>query len=395
MIEQISFTNFKSLRRASVALGRFMVIVGPNGSGKTSILDGLHYLAQAARDPGAVRSLGVFGLLDLMSRNAAGPMELGLSGRFHDVDAGVGIVVTRGGEPSNTGFLPDWKATVVQRWGETEHQTPIIDRMGDIHGPPEGLKGLADMLALGQVLGSVCKLRLDVEKLAAASYSDEEVPRLRTDGEGLAAVLADLSGRSPETLQSIQDAARQVVPMLERVRTRRAKVVRPVQQNIVIDDNPFTHTVERSYWGQQIVLDFKGARDVPAPLASEGTLLVIGLLTALWAEPRPRLLLLDDIDKALHPRAQEELIAQLRKVLAMDPGLQIVATSHSPYLLDHFDPEEVLVTALRPDGSTACAPLTEHPDFERWKSTTRTGELWSFVGEDWVVARASAEAERP
>jgi predicted ATP-dependent endonuclease of OLD family len=101
--------------------------------------------------------------------------------------------------------------------------------------------------------------------------------------------------------------------------------------------------------------------------------------------------LLDDIDKALHPRAQGELVVQLRKVLEMDPDLQIIATSHSPYLLDHFDLHEVLVTALRDDGSTACASLEEHPDFARWKTTTKAGELWSFVGEDWVIERAKAQ----
>ncbi len=142
------------------------------------------------------------------------------------------------------------------------------------------------------------------------------------------------------------------------------------------------------------MLDFKGAPDVPAQLASEGTLLTIGLLTASWTEPRPRLLLLDDIDKTLHPRAQGELVAQLRKVLEMDPELQIIATSHSPYLLDHFEAQDVLLTALSPDGSTACARLTDHPDFERWKSTTRPGEFWSFVGEDWVTQQAGASQEQ-
>jgi predicted ATPase len=105
-------------------------------------------------------------------------------------------------------------------------------------------------------------------------------------------------------------------------------------------------------------------------------------------------LLLDDIDKALHPRAQHELVEQLRKVLEMDPELQIIATSHSPYLLDHFKAEDVLVTALRPDGSTACAPLTAHPDFNRWKGTTQPGELWSFLGDDWVAQRAMTEQDR-
>lgn len=84
-------------------------------------------------------------------------------------------------------------------------------------------------------------------------------------------------------------------------------------------------------------------------------------------------------------------MAQLREVLAMDPDLQIVATSHSPYLLDHFEAQEVLVTAVHADGSTACAPLTAHPDFNRWKNTTRPGEMWSFLGEDWVVEQPSSE----
>jgi hypothetical protein len=247
---------------------------------------------------------------------------------------------------------------------------------------------------LARELGSARKLRLDVEKLAASSYSDEETPRLAIDGEGLASVLDDLAGRTPDVFQSIQDAASQIVPTLTRIRTRRAKVHERIQQEIRIDDEPLTRTVERANWGQQLVLDFKGAPDVPAPLASEGTLLVIGLLTALLTEPRPRLLLLDDIDKALHPRAQRELVAQLRRVLALDPELQIIATSHSPYLLDHFDPQDVLVTALRADGSTACAPLTAHPDFERWKSTTHAGELWSFLGDDWVAEQPSAGLEQ-
>ncbi|MRG97152.1 AAA family ATPase [Polyangium spumosum] len=391
MIERVSFTNFKSLRKAEIQLGRFMVIVGPNGSGKTSVLDGLFYLAQATQRPIEAIMTGVQAPLNLMSRGAMDPMVLTLSARFAGVEASVQISVSRGGEESDIRTPPEWSGTIIRRWGEAEET--ITSDEDDAISPREMPMYHSELRELAQALRSTRKLRLDVERLAAAAYSDEETPRMRVDGEGLAPVLADLAARSPDIFQSIQDAARQVVPTLERIRTRRAKVLKREQQEIRIDDKPLTHTVERPYWGQQLVLDFKGAPDVPAPLASEGTLLVIGLLTALCKGPRLRLLLLDDIDKALHPRAQGELVAQLRKVLAMDPELQIVATSHSPYLLDHFKPEEVLVTALRPDGSTACAPLTEHPDFERWKSTTRAGELWSFVGEDWVTERASAETE--
>src|SRR5437868_1814353 len=48
MIQSASFRNFKSLRHVDVEFERLTVFVGPNASGKTSILEGLHLLSQAA-----------------------------------------------------------------------------------------------------------------------------------------------------------------------------------------------------------------------------------------------------------------------------------------------------------------------------------------------------------
>lgn len=409
MIQQVSFTNFKSLRRVDARLGSFMVIVGPNGSGKTSILDGLHFLAQAARNPLARIMRGAFVPPNLKSRGSTDAMRLAVSGSFHDVDARVEVDVNVEGNSSANG-RSHWWATVARRWGEAVEKTEeTADALRLIEPAPEPhLAGLPaetpgqertnyrpGMAELVRELGSARKLRLDVAALAAPSYSEEETPRLAANGGDLASVLTDAATRTPEAYQWIQEAARQVIPTLDRIRTRRARVQRAEYEAIRIgSDEPIEHAVGRAYWGQQLVLDFKGAPDVPAPLASEGTLLVIGLLTALWMAPRPRLLLLDDIDKALHPRAQAELVAQIRKILEMDPELQVIATSHSPYLLDHFDAQDVLLTALLSDGSTACARLADHPEFDRWKSTTRSGELWSFVGEDWVAQQASAPHEQ-
>src|SRR5512132_3330598 len=117
MIDKVSFTNFKSLRRVAAELRRFMVIVGPNGSGKTSLLDGLHYLAQATQRPLASIMSGVYAPPNLLSRGTEGPMTLALSGRLLDATIHVEAVVTFNG--CTDAQLP-WSASVTRRWGEVE-----------------------------------------------------------------------------------------------------------------------------------------------------------------------------------------------------------------------------------------------------------------------------------
>lgn len=96
-------------------------------------------------------------------------------------------------------------------------------------------------------------------------------------------------------------------------------------------------------------------------------------------------MLLDDLDRGLHPRAQRELVSLLRQLLSEQRNLQIIATTHSPYLLDNLKASEVRLTALHEDGTTAVARLDEHPEFEKWKDDFAPGEFWSAVGEEWVT----------
>ncbi|KAF5417700.1 MAG: hypothetical protein C5S48_00015 [Candidatus Methanogaster sp.] len=76
----------------------------------------------------------------------------------------------------------------------------------------------------------------------------------------------------------------------------------------------------------------------------------------------------------------------IRKLMKNNPDLQIIATSHSPYLLDHLKPEEIRLTTLDDKGCAHVGKLKDHPEFEKWKETMRPGEFWSSVGEDWIRA---------
>jgi predicted ATP-binding protein involved in virulence len=91
-----------------------------------------------------------------------------------------------------------------------------------------------------------------------------------------------------------------------------------------------------------------------------------------------------DIDRALHPRAQRSLVAMLRAILEATPQLQIIASSHSPYLVDEMRPEEVVVLGRNANGVVVAKRLDAFPD-ERLRSMLSTGELWMSEGDDWVA----------
>jgi hypothetical protein len=79
-----------------------------------------------------------------------------------------------------------------------------------------------------------------------------------------------------------------------------------------------------------------------------------------------------------------ELVGVFRGLIRQNPDLQIIATSHSPYILSKLEWNEVRVTGFKADGSAICARLEDHPEVERWREAMTPGEFWSHIGDDWV-----------
>jgi predicted ATPase len=228
-------------------------------------------------------------------------------------------------------------------------------------------------------------LKMVATRLAEPSYSDRPDPVVGDDGGGLASVLAFIALNQPDRFHELQEHLRFVIPAVKRVRFNRVPVNRVETEVVTIENARLSRIVTREYIGDQLILDFQGAPDIPAHLASEGTILTLGLITALLGTDRPRLVLLDDLDHALHPIAQRKIIPLLRRILEENPELQIIATTHSPYPVDELEPKEVRITWAGEDGVTRCDRLDSHPDFERWKDEMWPGEFWSLVGEQWVA----------
>ena len=213
---------------------------------------------------------------------------------------------------------------------------------------------------------------------------------MASTGAGLASVLAAMALTDPNGFERLVDVARTLIPRLKRVRFRKATVRKTERELVQFGTRAVEDRRTRRYNGELILLDFEHAENVSARTASEGTLLVLGLLTVLLGPTRPHVVLLDDLEHGLHPLGQKKLVSVLEEILEQFPDLQLLATAHSPFLLNYLRPEQVRVLAAGADGYARSGRLTEHPKFEKWKNEIAPGEMWSIFGEKWPTETGAA-----
>jgi predicted ATPase len=370
MLRHFALRDFKGHRDTQLELGRFTMLVGDNASGKTSVLDALVLQASFGHDPEAVlrdnRSVE-----DLRRRGTKGPISFrteGVTGGRVRFDLQPGVTLS--------GMAPiSWKLRVIMSQDGPERSSEISERIEGLDRHERQSTTVWD--DAWTVVGSARRYCLSAEQIAVAAYSGEPDVQIAEDGTNTAVVLAAMKlGNNNEAFQRVEDALRQLIPAVERIHIRPATVSRstPLGADEVV--------------GSKLYFDFHGARGVPAHGASHGTLIALAMLAILHGERRSNLLLIDDFDHVLHPRAQMELVRMIKQLLTLDEfkGVQVVASTHSPYVLDELDPSEVQVFALRDDGTVASRRLSDHPEADKTRGMLKAGQLWSLDPErDWIL----------
>ena len=347
MLERVRLVDFKSHVDTTVELGQLTVLVGPNASGKTSVLEALDILSWVCRAPLLQRFEGRLDrMLGLVRQGADGFTLEGSGGAL-----GLRLEVPR--------------EAMTQPPGAVAMITITLDGQ-----PRPAHSHLTMAAAVDARLRDAFSARY--LKPSAAHLAEPTVPQdpttatLDNNGRGLASVLANLKLSDDDAFRRVEEDLRAIIPRVQKIRIGREAV--------------------KNQLHEVVLFDFEDARGVPAPQASEGTVLVLGILAAAHAAPAPRVLLLDDLEKGLHPRAQVDLARLLKRLLERRTDLQIVLTTHSPYLLDEVEAEDVRVVAVGPDGAPRVAKLSDHPDAQHALQALTTGEFFSAESEDWVLA---------
>ena len=158
---------------------------------------------------------------------------------------------------------------------------------------------------------------------------------------------------SEEDRVSISRELRAIVPGLREIRTTKL----PIEDTLAF----------------QIVEDKLKAAINPASV-SDGTVRLLALLvvTTRSVQDSP-LITIEEPENGVHPHLAEYLVEILRSASERS---QIIVTTHCPALLDHLEPQEVILCEKK-DGFTKLQRASNVVDIDQFREHLTLGELWS------------------
>lgn len=218
--------------------------------------------------------------------------------------------------------------------------------------------GATGGLNRGLMFQAVRKYILD-EKVIGGGEVDTASPFVHENGEGTTRVLQMLSLRNRTAFSRIEQAFMAYVPEIEELLFER------------LDQGKWYLQVREKGIGQ------------PVPLSelSAGSRTILALLTILHEPNGAQLILIEDIEHAIHPHGLKPLVESMREIAA-EKDVQFIFTTHSPYVLDAFQDTDYwdhVVIVEKRDGVSTLTNAKERLvalGYEREMDKVPLGDLW-------------------
>ena len=355
-LDYISVEGFKSIASAKVELKPINVIIGPNGSGKSNFI-GLFAFLHEIRE----------GHLNDYVRKAGGAEQLLHFGS--KVTGEIRIAISFSQERNK--YELTLKPTTDDSLYPAEEQVHFWDkRRYPSGGYSDSLSsrengreaGISDpgLLRIPKwVRDRLGRWRLyhvhdtsDTSSLRKTAKLNDNA-FLRPDGSNLPAFLYLLQQKHPDTYSLIRRTVQMVAPFFDDFQL--------IPDLLSEEDIRLTwkHNKSDKYFGVSSL--------------SDGTLRFIALVT-LFLQPdnyRPSVILVDEPELGFHPYAITTLASLVKQA---SQKTQVILSTQSTLLLDHFQPEDVLVTNLV-EKATQFTRL-DSPTLEIWLKDYSLGQLW-------------------
>ena len=337
-IDWITVEGFRSIARLEqLPLKPINVLIGANGSGKSNLIQVFALL----------RALFLKRLDEYVGRSGGANRNLHFGSKATK-EICIEISFGSGKETHHARFEPTEADKLVLR--SESMKAPAEDRVRERD--------------VGKDPAEVIQERLDRWRVYHFHDTGRGAPLLRTaqlhdnkflreDGENLAAFLYYLKQKEQTSYRRIQQTFRLVAPFFE---------------DFILEPQTLNEQMIRLEWRHR-------TSDAHFDIStfSDGSLRFLALTTLLLqpARLRPSVILLDEPELGLHPYAITLLCSLISSVAT---ETQVVLATQSPFLVDHFEPEDVVVVD-RVEGRSEFRRLSTE-DLKDWLEDYSLGDLW-------------------
>jgi predicted ATPase len=388
MIESFHVKNFKALRDVAIALTPLHVLIGPNDSGKTSVLEALMALCRSVDFQSQDIFVGSWQRSQLVWQE-----NLDLTVEFEaQLRSSDGSYIYRLGirfpfQGRNPSIVreecltePDFVASPLLWHPHITGVSGCVNKQWEMNDAPL----IKNIKAIYSALSGVQFYRWDPQFLALPVAPDSTRRfRMESNGFGLALCLDDILGYDREIFAKLESKFKEIFPQIAAIRLLPQPAYRTPHE--VDKEVPLLSQAD----GKGLFFRFTGSNnDVPASQMSDGTLLVLAYLTILNLPEPPRVLLVEEPENGIHPKRLQEVLQILRGLVEKHSRTQILMTTHSPYVLDAFKPEEVTLCRREADGSTSVSRLSDSAEVRKQLGVFSLGEIWTGQGDEAIAQSA-------
>jgi predicted ATPase len=338
MIDRIVIDNFKSIQHADVSLQKMNLLIGPNNSGKSNFLKAIIHLKNS-----------------IQKSNYYPQSYISVTDDNKD--------------EKKTGFeimfdKSDVISTLPQENGERNFMT---------------------IVGLSNLLRSVKIYKPDLGKLHLPYTIFQNDSSVLEDASNIASFLQTCLNKHRKQFNIITEELKKVLPVFEEI----------IIENVLPE---FEQTEQKAgkakpavYEAPKIKIGFRdfANRTIWAEDLSEGALYFLALLCIIHQPEPPKLLLLEEPERSIHPRRIKEVIDLIRQ-LSDEKDIQVIMTTHSPLVVDLFEeePESINIFEMK-DGFTEIKNLKtdiiEPTNKElKKKGVDITKDYGTSLGEKWV-----------
>lgn len=355
--------NFKAIRDSGII--RFTpltVLIGNNGSGKSSLIEGLEMFKQIVlqgideaiqpwRGFEHVWNKAVEHKLK-KNRKISNPMSFEIKGSFRrglatDIPVRVDL-----------SLVMDRQENAVSI---SEHKVKSPEE-----GPPAGLMGVSfpEYRISGDIRLQMMTSSWQFLTILPQHMQYPALQKRTKGGVGLSKDGANIA----EYFESIRNADVSIF----------SDIIETLQNVLPYADDvqpAITSELERNVY---LIFKEKGIADkLPGWLLSQGTLRILALLCLLRNPQPPSVIIIEEIENGLDPRTIHLLVEEIRAFVQSGKG-QIIATTHSPYLLDLLPLSQIIVVERDAGGSPAFTRPVDDKDLAEWAAKFAPGKLYTM-----------------